>query len=247
MALYQQQENGVQHWIRDLIYPGLESQLGFNQRQHANDPFVTVFTYLSYGQRDLACKEAKSLNEFQLAMYITHTEFKDVRDTVKDQINTFQADGQWQNMTYFHKKSWRVISGDLGYSDVDKFVVTERVIWQCALGMYLWYGNRLGDVPSLVKYNKAIDKSVPDIHHLTTVKNTAAPDVDCLWYQLLQWWLGDQRIAKLDSWPLDLVWLLSVYKESSGISESYALKWIDDLERMDQAESAIYAAFFLPR
>lgn len=246
-ALFQK-ENGVQHWIRDLVYPGLDSQLEFNEKQHAHDPFVSVFTYLSYGQRDLACREAKNLHDFQLAMYITHTEFKDVRDTVKHQIDTFRSNGQWQIMTHFHKQSWRTISGDLGYSDLDGKVVTERVMWQCALGMYLWYGNRYGDTPSLLKYNRAIDNSIPDIHHLTTVKNTAAPDGRCLWYQLLQWWLGDQKLAHMDSWPLDLVWLLSVYKKkSNGINESYALQWIQDLERMDQAEWAIYAAFFLSR
>ncbi|KAG2198325.1 hypothetical protein INT47_003038 [Mucor saturninus] len=243
VALFQ---SNSQSWIRNLVLPGLESQLEINLKQH-DDPFVTTFTYLSFGQRDLACQEAKRLEDFQLSMYITHSGLKDVRETVQDHIKTLQTQGKWQNMTPFHKRSWRTISGKLDYSEEDGFTVTERVSWQCCLGMYIWYGNRFGDVPSLQKYNTAIDSSIVNIHHLTTVKNTAAPDVSCLWYQLFQWWLGDKGIAKLDSWPLDLVWLLTVYKPSGEISDLYAMKWIENLEKIDQSESAIYAALFLKR
>lgn len=246
-ASLEQKENGVQHWIRDLVSAGLESQIELNKKQHANDPFITVFTYLSYGQRDLACEEAKRVDDFQLAMYITHSEFNDVRTTVRNQIISFQKEGQWQNMTRYHKSSWYTIAGDLGYSNEDNFTVTERVSWQCALGMYIWYGNRYQEMPSLERYNDAIDGSIANIYHLTTVKNTAPPDKRCLWYQLLQWSLGDQKLAQLDTWPLDLVWLLSIYKSSSGINESHAMKWIDGLNKIDQAELAIYAALFLSR
>lgn len=239
-------QDNSQNWIRNLVFPGLESQLELNRTQH-DDPFVTTFTYLSFGQRDLACQEAKRVGDFQLSMYISHSELKDVRETVQDHIMTLQSQGKWQNMSTFHKRSWRAISGKLDYSEQDGFTVTERVSWQCCLGMYIWYGNRFDDVPSLEKYNKAIDSSFPNIHHLTTVKNTAAPDLSCLWYQLFQWWLGDQRLAKMDTWPLDLVWLLRLYKPESQINESYALKWIENLERIDQSELAIYAALFLPR
>lgn len=235
-----------QNWIRDLVFSALENQLEINQTQH-DDPFVTTFTYLSFGQRDLACQEAKRLEDFQLSMYIAHSGLKDVRETVQDHIKTLQTQGKWQNMSSFHKRSWRTISGKLDYSDQDGFTVTERVSWQCCLGMYIWYGNRFGDVPSLKKYNNAIDSSIANIHHLTTVKNTAAPDVTCLWYQLFQWWLGDKKVAKLDSWPLDLVWLLYIYNPACGIDESYALKWIENLEKIDQSELAIYAALFLKR
>jgi hypothetical protein len=180
-------------------------------------------------------------------MYITHSELKDIRTTVRNQIISFQKEGQWQNMSRFHKSSWYTIAGDLGYAHQDNFTVTERVSWQCALGMYIWYGGHNDGLPSLSKYNHALDGTVANIYHLTTVKHTATPDKRCLWYQLLQWSLGNTALAELETWPLDLVWLLSIYKPSSHIDELYAIKWIDSLSKMDQAELAIYAALFLSR
>lgn len=237
--------NGIQLWLRELVSAGLPNQLELNKRQHANDEFNTVFTYLTYGQRDLACKEATRLNDFQLAMYITHSELKDIRTTIRNQIESFQKEGQWQNMSKFHKCCWHIIAGDLGYSHNDNFTVTEKVSWQCALGMYIWYGTRYEEQATLERYNKAIDGSVANIYHLTTVKHTAAPDNRCLWYQLLQWLIGNKSVAQIDTWPLDLVWLLGIYKPP--VDESYAMKWVEDLEKIDQAELAIYAALFLSR
>lgn len=236
----------VKIWFRELVSPGLSSQLDVVQRQHASDPFACAFTYLSFGQRDLASEEAKKNNDFQLAMYISHSEFKNVKELVQEHINTLTAEGQWQAMSSFHKRCWYTVAGQLGYSDTDKLIVTERVSWQCTLGMYLWYGNRADETPSLARYNNAFDESVADIHHLKTTKHTASPDLSCLWYQLLQWWIGDASIAQIGTWPLDLVWLLTIYKPSSSIDSSYLLKWVEQLERMDQAELAIYAALFLP-
>ncbi|GAA5809024.1 hypothetical protein MFLAVUS_002426 [Mucor flavus] len=243
IALY---EDTVKIWFRELVSPGLSSQLDVVQRQHASDPFACAFTYLSFGQRDLASEESKKNKDFQLAMYISHSEFKNVKDLVQEHINTLTAQGQWQAMSLFHKRCWYTVAGQLGYSDTDKFIVTERVSWQCTLGMYLWYGNRADETPSLARYNSAFDESVADIHHLKTTKYTASPDSSCLWYQLLQWWIGDASTAQIDTWPLDLVWLLNIYKPSSSIDSSYLLKWVEQLERMDQAELAIYAALFLP-
>lgn len=238
-------QSGIQNWLRDLVFAGLANQLELNKRQHSNDDFNTVFTYLTYGQRDLACKEATRLDDFQLAMYITHSELKDIRSTVRNQIDSFKKEGLWQNMTKFHKCCWYIIAGDLGYSHEDNFTVTEKVSWQCALGMYIWYGARYEEQVTLERYNKAIDGSVANIYHLTTVKNTAAPDNHCLWYQLLQWLIGDKSLAQIDTWPLDLVWLLGIY--ISPVDELYALRWIEELEKIDQAELAIYAALFLSR
>lgn len=243
-ALY---KGKVQTWIRDLVSPGLSSQLELNQIQHASDPFVSTFTYLSFGQHELACEEAKKINEFQLAMYISHSEFKDVKAVVKEYIHTLKTQGQWQTMSIFHKRCCYILAGHLGYVDEDNFIVTEKTSWQCTLGMYLWYGNRFDEPVSLAKYNKAFDESVVNIRHYKTIKNMARPDVSCLWYQLLQWWLGDASLARLDTWPLDLVWLLSIYKPSSTIDASYALKWIEMAESMDEAEFAIYVALFMPR
>ena len=247
LAASLQKEQGIQHWIRDLVFPGLESRLELNRKQHSQDPFNTVFAYLSFGQHDLACEEAKRLGDFQLAMFITHSESKDVRTTVQDQIRAFQKEEQWKQMTRFHKSSWYVIAGDLGYQQQDEFTVTDRVSWQCTLGMYIWFGNRQGQPVSLSRYNHAIDTKVSNLHHLTTVKHTAQPDQRCLWYQLLQWYSGDSTLATLEEWPLDLVWLLGLYMSNKKIDTSFAMTWIEDLERMDLAELAIYAALFLPR
>lgn len=240
------QKVSVKKWIRDLVHPGLESQLKRSKEIYVNDPFITTFVNLTFGQYDAASESAQLQNDFNLAMYIIHSEYKDTTTVVQQQISDFKKGGQWQNMTVFHKKCWHIIAGNLGYIQEDDFVVTEDVYWQCTLGMYIWFGNRF-DCFDLRLYNKALDSNIPGIHQLKTVKHTAIPDDRCYWYQLLQWWIGNEKLAKIDDWPLDLVWLLSIYKQPNKIDEKYALNWIEYLERQDQAELAIYTTFFLSR
>ncbi|KAI8372641.1 hypothetical protein EDC96DRAFT_500049 [Choanephora cucurbitarum] len=234
----------VGRWLRDLIKPGLESQLERTSKIYPDDPFVRTFVYLSFGQRDLAAESAQENNDYSLGMYIVHSELKDLMTVVREQIASFKLKGEWKTMSVFHKKCWYTIAGDVGFMIEDDFVVTEGVYWQSTLGMYVWYVNRQGTL-SLVQYNKALDKSIADIHHLRTVQHTALPDTSCLWYQLLQFFKGDKKVAHLEEWPLDLVFLLSLYHPESGMDESFVKKWIDQLERMDMAEWAIYASFFL--
>ncbi|RCH80137.1 hypothetical protein CU098_005275, partial [Rhizopus stolonifer] len=238
---FQQDPNAIHGWIRDLIQPGLASQLERITQIHADDPFASTFVHLSYGQRDLAAEQAQQHNDYPLGMYIVHAEFKDLRDVIQSQIASFQSKGEWQTMSVFHRKCWCIMAGDLGYVPKDDFVVTSGVYWQCALGMYLWYGNRYGTQPSLAQYNKAFSHK-PDVHHLQTVRHTAVPDASCLWYQLLQLLIGDASIADLAMWPLDLVWLMGLYRPQTTIDQTWLLKWIDQLELMDLAEWAIYAS-----
>ncbi|KAI8390183.1 hypothetical protein BD560DRAFT_380163 [Blakeslea trispora] len=235
----------VGHWVRDLIKPGLESQLERTQKIYPEDPFVSTFVYLSFGQRDLAAESAQNNNDYSLGMYIVHSELKDLMTVVREQIASFKMKGEWKAMSVFHRKCWYIMAGDLGCMIEDDFVVTEGVYWQSALGMYLWYTNRQGTIATLKHYNKALDRSIADIHHLRTVQHTAPPDISCLWYQLLQFFRGDRTVAHIEEWPLDLVFLLSLYSPESGIDEAYLKRWIDQLERMDMAEWAIYACLFM--
>ncbi|EPB82133.1 hypothetical protein HMPREF1544_11132 [Mucor circinelloides 1006PhL] len=237
----------VKKWMRNLVQPGLENQLKRSQELHVNDPFITTFVNLTFGQTDAASESAQAQNDFNLAMYIIHSETKDTTQVVQQQISDFKANGQWQTMTVFHKKCWYAVAGDLGYVAADGFAVTERVYWQCALGMYIWFGNRHGSF-DLSRYNKALDtRTGSNINQLKTAKHTAVPDDRCLWYQLLQWWIGNESVANIAEWPLDLVWLLTIYKQPNTIDEKYALNWIEYLETQDMAELAIYATLFLKR
>ncbi|KAK4519317.1 uncharacterized protein ATC70_009552 [Mucor velutinosus] len=241
------QAASVKKWMRDLVQPGLENQLKRSQELYVNDPFITTFVYMTFGQTDAASESAQAQNDFNLAMFIIHSETKDTTQVVQQQILDFKANGQWQTMTVFHKKCWYAVAGDLGYMAADDFAVTERVYWQCALGMYIWFGTRHGSF-DLSRYNKALDdRTSSNINQFKTTKHTAVPDVRCLWYQLLQWWIGNDRVANIDEWPLDLVWLLTLYKQPNTMNETYALRWIEYLETQDMAELAIYATFFLKR
>jgi hypothetical protein len=239
------QKKAVHQWLRDLVQPGLESQL--STITDSEDPFQRVFVYLSFGQRDLACEAAQSLNDYDLGMYIVHTETKNLRNIIKGHLTELQASEAWQTMSSYHKKCWYVIAGELGFQAKENFVVTDHVYWQCTLGMYIWYGDGQGnDQPcSLQNYNKALDRSGGDIHQLKTMKYTAKPDKSCLWYQLLQWWFGNRHIAVLDEWPHDLAWLLHVYTRQE--EETYLIRWIDELEKQDLADWAIYVCLFLKR
>ncbi|CEP15219.1 hypothetical protein [Parasitella parasitica] len=236
----------VKKWMRDLVQPGLESQLRRSQNIHFNDPFITTFVNLTFGQCDAASESAQKQNDFNLAMYIIHSEYKDVTAVVQQQISEFKKNGQWRVMTMFHRKCWHTVAGNLGYVHQDDFVVTEGVYWQCTLGMYIWFSSNFGSF-DLSRYNKALDTTSSNLSQIKTVKHTAAPDGRCFWYQLLQWWIGDRSIAKIDGWPMDLVWLLTIYKQPNIIDEKYALNWIEYLERQDMAELAIYATLFLAR
>jgi hypothetical protein len=241
------QKKVLHQWLRDLVQPGLESQLSHWTTSSSSDPFQTAFVYLSFGQRDLACEAAQNQNDFDLGMYIVHAETKNMRTVIKGHLTVLQKSAEWQSMSNYHKKCWYTIAGELGYHPKENFVVTEHVYWQCTLGMYIWYADGQGhDQPcSLQNYNKALDRSGADIHQLKTIKYTAKPDSSCLWYQLLQWWFGDRKEAALNEWPHDLVWLLNLYTHQGY--ETYFIKWIDELEKQDLAEWAIYASLFLKR
>ncbi|KAI8635943.1 hypothetical protein BD408DRAFT_426930 [Parasitella parasitica] len=236
----------VKNWIRELVQPGLESQLQRSQTIHIDDPFITTFVNLTFGQCDAASESAQKQGDFNLAMYIVHSEYKDVTAVVQQQISDLKKNGQWRAMTVFHRKCWHTIAGNLGYVHQDDFVVTEGVYWQCTLGMYIWFANDFGSF-NLSKYNKALDTTSPNLRQIKTAKHTAVPDDRCHWYQLLQWWIGNESTAKIGDWPLDLVWLLTIYKQPNNIDEKHALDWIEYLERHDRAELAIYATLFLAR
>lgn len=239
------QRKVVHDWLRNLVEPGLESQLSHSSG--SSDPFQTAFIYLSFGQRDLACESVQSLQDYDLGMYIVHTETKNLRNIIKGHLTLLQKSAGWQSMSDYHKKCWYTIAGELGYHPEEDFVVTERVNWQCTLNMYISYadGQRQDQPCSLQNYNKVLESTGADLHLLKTLKHTAKPDKSCLWYQLLQWWFGDRDMSQLGEWPHDLAWLLNLYMQQKD--ETYLLKWIDELEMQDLVEWAIYASLFLKR
>lgn len=235
------QETPLFNWIRDLIQPGLEYQLERQTKMHSDDPFTKTFVYLSFGQGQLASEEAKNQGDYELALFISHSESKDMRVNTIEKLADLRTTTQWNDMSKFHKKCWYAIAGNLGYSRGDDFVVTEGVYWQCVLGMYIWYND------NLLEYNQAINPSDATLDNIKTKKNTACADKECLWYQLLQWWIGDKSVANLDAWPIELPWLLKIYKKPNDIDASYANKFVDDLDTNDLAEWAIYASLFLEK
>ncbi|KAI7897563.1 uncharacterized protein BX663DRAFT_481573 [Cokeromyces recurvatus] len=238
--------DSVQQWLRDLVQPGMQYQLERYLKAY-DDPFVAAFIYLTFGQRKMASDEARKLKDTSLSIYIIHSEFKSMSGIILNQIEMFKSEGQWQQMSVFHRKCWLLVAGRLGYEYDDKFAVTEGIYWQCVLGMYVWFGKRHDDNKlTLEFYNQVFDKPKRDNLQLKTAKYTAKPDYDCYWFQLLQWWIGDHKLAHFDEWPLDFVWLLSMYTKENNIDLSFSLKWIDQLEHTDLVDWAIYASLFLP-
>ncbi|CEG64941.1 hypothetical protein RMATCC62417_01831 [Rhizopus microsporus] len=234
-------ENRPLDWLRDLVKPGLEDTLGQFRKQYTNDSFSTVFVYLTYGQRERASDEARRAGDFKLSMYISHSATKDLRAMMKEQIEIFQkTPGEWSEYSEFRKKCWYVIAGEFGLVETN-LVVTEGISWQCIIGMHLWYSPSA----SLVEYNETRRVPVnPNLSQMATLKRTAAPDKQCLWYQLLQWWLGDPGMAHLDSWPLDLLFLLSVYLPDRIQNDVFIEQWRDELEKMDKVEWALFVSQF---
>lgn len=222
------------NWFRELLEPGLEYQLERQLTIHNEDPYITVFVYLTFGQLSKASEAATSLGDLRLAFLILHT-YKGELKTLSIQSMVAQITvAEWNKMTLFHRKCWYITYGKLGYIKEEGFKVIEGVSWQGVLAMYFWYGDKLE------AYNN-------DIKNNGTQIITTQPDKECLWYQLLQWWHGNESIANFDEWPIDLPWLLKIYKQHSNIDDVYADRFIDELDTNDLADSAIYASLFLER
>ncbi|KAI8989609.1 hypothetical protein BDB01DRAFT_782478 [Pilobolus umbonatus] len=225
----------IKQWFVDLIKPGLSVAVDMNIKHHKSDPYSLVFTYLSYGQTDLASEQAKEQDNYQMALYINHCRITDICYSVRKQINQFQSTTDWVSMTAYERKCWRVLCGDLNVVEDGDHLLKE-LSWQCIIGMFIWYSAPFQTEPSLKAYNKMIESN-------TTV---AIPDSHCLWYQLLQWWVGDSSRASVDEWPIDFAWLLHLYKHTED-SDRWSEKWSEELERMNFAEWAICVSLISPR
>lgn len=231
-------ENRLAEWLRALVAPGMVHGVDKFKRQHAHDAFATVFGFLAYGEREKASDEAKRLGDFNLSMFIVHTNSKDLSTTLGRHLGLLKDSVEWQNYSVFRKKCWYLISGQLGCVERD-LRVTEDVSWQCVVAMYLWYGT----LDSLEAYNRVINPV--DSLSLDAYKGTALPEVECLWYQLLQLWMGDASEAHLDDWTTDFLWMLSLYRPQILPENKYILRWCDELENLDMTEWSLFVALFL--
>ncbi|KAI9252625.1 hypothetical protein BY458DRAFT_522886 [Sporodiniella umbellata] len=216
-------------WLRRLVAPGLEHSLEETRRQYGSlDPFATTFTLLVYGERERASDTARECGDPMLAMYIVHSDLKDLSTTLTRQLIRLQEDGQWKSE--YHKKCWSLIAGQSGE--------TENVTWQCALAMYIWYGT------GLAGYHQACTPNPASVQSIQIAQHTPRPDRECLWYQLLMRYYTDQEVY-VDHWPLDFLWLLSLYRPQLMPGDTYLLRWCDELESLDMPEWALFSALFL--
>ncbi|KAG1051756.1 hypothetical protein G6F43_006056 [Rhizopus delemar] len=231
-------------WLRELVAPGLSTSLDQFKKQYTHDPFAIVFIYLAYGDRERAGEEARRLGDFKLSLYIVHSNTKNISLTLTQQIETLVKQPEWREQySDFRKKCWYLITGTLGY--VEKgLVITEHVSWQCALAMYLWYGE---NPLSLNHYNQTLHLTKHDTAQLTIAQQTALPDPHCFWYQLLQCWIGDPTMAHLQDWPVDFLWMLSLYGPQFVPEDIYIMQWCDELEKMGMVEWSIFVSLSLKK
>ncbi|KAI8970400.1 hypothetical protein BDF20DRAFT_123146 [Mycotypha africana] len=256
----------LRKWYSQLVQPGLQYFIERNTKKYPDDPFVSVFAHLVFGQRQKAAELAQQQKDFMLGLYICHSELKDLNYIIEEQFHSLKDQPQqqpssekqtsWHHMSVHQKKCWYLIAGQFGYSTTDHFAVTDGLYWQLILGLYIWYGTSYGEPVDLNRdYNKMLEKEAAanamlELQHMhlgeASSTEPSLPDSGILWYQLLQWWCGDSKIADLQAWPLELLWLLSLYKQPNNIDPLFANLWIEELEKEDFANFAIYASLFLP-
>ncbi|KAI8889835.1 hypothetical protein K501DRAFT_328958 [Backusella circina FSU 941] len=226
-------------WLTRLVEPGLQAALDRIKRQ-TDDPWAEVFTYLCFGQLDRASAKVKSMNAYVVKMLIDLVALKPMQTVIGNQIAGYKAVRAWQSMTRYQQRVWYVLAGRLGWVD-EGYVVVEDQTWQCTLCMYVYYAeDQLRDYQDTVQRRKKTG-----FNDEFTFKRTEAPDEECQWYQLLDWWYGGGDDSVMAEWPLELTWLLTFYRPDRFKDDSCALAWVDRLEKLELPEMAIYACLFM--
>ncbi|KAI8887586.1 hypothetical protein K501DRAFT_330422 [Backusella circina FSU 941] len=213
--------NDLKNWLTMMLQPELNAQQP--SADNLTDPWQVVFLYTSHGQIQLACDSLLQMNEPTLAALLRSHDDKNTPTAVANMTHDLKEQGKWESMSRYQQN---IIYALMGH-ELDNTVM-ENLSWKSILATYLLFVQKGA-------YKEALNRYTSSQHN----------DNHCLWYQLLQWWYNNNDDL-IHDWPLDLVWLLSIYQpDKFKDSDEYTLKWVDELQTMEEHEYAIYASLFL--
>jgi hypothetical protein len=212
--------NTLRKWLTKMLQPEFER----HQVSKTSDPWERVYLYICYCQLELACASLEQINETKLAALLKQHNNKNTASTVANMTKDLKDQGKWESISRYQQKIMYALMGDELES-----AVMENLSWKSKLAMYLLFTQDCTHAKALEQYTSRYNDHGKQF----------------LWYQLLQWWFLNNNDDAMSQWPLDFVWLLTIYKPKHFKNNEYALKWIDELQTMEEYEYAIYASLFL--